>query len=63
MTDYIAGADTTHELKQATIRRYKLDGLVWFCPTCRQSIESAGTDESSRNAVRAFKVRHRHKSK
>jgi hypothetical protein len=63
MSDYTAATDTTHELKQATIRRYKLDGLVWFCPQCGQSIESAGTDESSRNAVRAFKVRHRHKEK
>ena len=68
MSDYIAGAETTHALKQATIRRYQLEGLAtdgdsWLCLTCGHSIESAGTDESSRNAVREFKTRHRHKSK
>jgi hypothetical protein len=63
MSDYIAGVETTHALKQATIRRYQLEGLVWYCPRCGQSIESAGTDESSRNAVRVFKTRHRHKEK
>jgi hypothetical protein len=52
MTDYIARAEGL-----AT------NGDSWLCLTCGHSIESAGTDESSRNAVRAFKVRHRHKEK
>jgi hypothetical protein len=52
MSDYIARAEGL-----AT------DGDSWLCLTCGHSISSAGTDESSRNALRAFQVRHRHKEK